>query len=136
LKGFLKFARLGLLEPIYKRHTPEPSPFALAVRDALKQRGFDVYCEVGVAGYFIDLAIANPDRPGSFVLGIECDGATYHSAKSARDRDRLREENLVGLGWKIHRIWSSDWFRNKKAEITRLEARARDLIRQHQCSIS
>ncbi|HEY1718934.1 MAG TPA: hypothetical protein VGH42_11675 [Verrucomicrobiae bacterium] len=62
-----------------------------------------------------------PNRTDEFILGIECDGATYHSAKSARDRDRLREEILCKRGWNIHRIWSTDWFKNQSTETTRLK---------------
>jgi hypothetical protein len=67
---------------------------------------------VGSAGFFLDLAVVDPVSPGRYLLGIECDGARYHSARSARDRDRLRQAVLEGLGWRIHRIWSTDWFQN------------------------
>lgn len=67
---------------------------------------------MGVAGYFIDVGVIDPGNSGSYLMGIECDGATYHSAKSARDRDRLRQQILEDLGWKIRRIWSTDWFKN------------------------
>jgi transcription elongation GreA/GreB family factor len=63
---------------------------------------------------------AHAEWPYGFVLGVECDGATYHSAKSARDRDRLRQEVLEGLGWRLHRIWSTDWFNNPAREADRL----------------
>jgi hypothetical protein len=70
-----------------------------------------------VAGYFIDLAVQDPGQPGRYLMGVECDGATYHSAKSARDRDRLRQSVLEGLGWNIKRIWSTDWFKNPQAQL-------------------
>jgi hypothetical protein len=76
--------------------------------------------QVGVAGFFIDLGVKHPAKPGAFLLGVECDGASYHSARSARDRDRLRQEILVNLGWKIHRVWSTDWFKSRDSEIKRL----------------
>jgi very-short-patch-repair endonuclease len=76
--------------------------------------------QVGVAGYFVDIGIRHPEWPHGFILGVECDGATYHSAKSARDRDRLRQEILENLGWKLHRIWSTDWFNNPRQEAERL----------------
>jgi len=100
----------------------------LAVSNALKERGLQVHPQIGVAGYFIDLAICNPTKNGSYILGIECDGATYHSAKSARDRDRLREANLRNLGWRIHRIWSTDWFKNKASEVERVEKLVASLL--------
>jgi very-short-patch-repair endonuclease len=54
------------------------------------------------------------------LLGIECDGAAYHSAKSARDRDRLRQEILERMGWNIYRIWSTDWFSDPDREMEKL----------------
>ena len=83
--------------------------------------------QVGVAGYFIDLGV-RLESEGDFILGIECDGATYHSSKSARDRDRLREEVIRSRGWKLHRIWSTDWFLNQRHEEIRLEKAIRDAI--------
>ncbi len=83
----------------------------------LAAAGYELEPQVGVSAFFIDLAVRNPDKPGEFLMRIECDGATYHSAKSARDRDRLIQEVLEGLGWKIRRIWSTDWFRNADAQI-------------------
>jgi very-short-patch-repair endonuclease len=72
--------------------------------------GYEAVPQVGVAGYFIDIGVRHAEWQYGFVLGVECDGVTYHSAKSARDRDRLRQENLERLGWRLHRIWSTDWF--------------------------
>jgi very-short-patch-repair endonuclease len=92
------------------------------VAEALERRGFKVTPQVGVAGFFIDLAIKHPKMPHGYLLGIECDGATYHSAKSARDRDALRQEVLEKLGWKIYRIWSTDWFNNPRNEMDKLVA--------------
>ena len=80
--------------------------------EALHDAGFRCEPQVGVAGFFIDLAVIDPGTPGRYLMGIECDGASYHSAKSARDRDRLRQEVLERLGWCIWRIWSTDWFSN------------------------
>jgi hypothetical protein len=74
---------------------------------------------VGTAGYFIDLAVKDPEHTGRYVLAIECDGASYHSSRSARDRDRLRQGVLESLGWRFHRIWSTDWFRDSVKELER-----------------
>ncbi len=76
--------------------------------------------QVGSAGFFLDLAIVGPSAPGRYLLGIECDGAAYHSARSTRDRDRLRQAVLEGLGWNIHRIWSTAWFRDPAKETEKL----------------
>jgi superfamily II DNA or RNA helicase/very-short-patch-repair endonuclease len=93
------------------------SQFEEAVYTELESYGFDVVTQVQSSSYSIDLAIKHPDRPGEFVLGIECDGAAYHSSKTARDRDRIRQSVLEDLGWTIHRIWSPDWISNKECEI-------------------
>ena len=83
----------------------------------LEDAGYDAVPQLGVAGFFLDIAVRDPNQPGRFLLAIECDGATYHSAKSARDRDRLRQEILENLGWQVHRIWSTDWFRNPDGQM-------------------
>jgi very-short-patch-repair endonuclease len=85
------------------------SPLRAAVWKALHGRAGEVDTQVGCAGYRIDLARARPRTPGRYLLGIECDGAFYHSAKTARDRDRLRQSVLEGLGWRIERVWSTEW---------------------------
>jgi hypothetical protein len=84
--------------------------------------------QIGVAGFFIDLGVRHPAKAGAFLLGIECDGASYHSGRSARDRDRLRQEILENLGWKIHRIWSTDWFKSRDSEIKRLLRSIEELL--------
>jgi very-short-patch-repair endonuclease len=120
LKTYLHQAQTGKTElPIETAREPD-SPFEVSVCDALIARGHAVKTQIGVAGYFIDLAVVHPEFPGRYLLGIECDGATYHSARSARDRDRLRQRVLENLGWKIHRIWSTDYFRHPAREIDRV----------------
>jgi very-short-patch-repair endonuclease len=122
LRRYLAFARTGELEMPEVGARDEDSPFEDAVARALEGFGHIVHQQVGVAGYFIDIAISDPSARGRFVLGVECDGATYHSTRSARDRDRLRQAVLEGLGWRIHRIWSTDWFRDRKRCLERAEA--------------
>ena len=95
------------------------SDFELEVCDYLRSKGFAVDTQVGCAGFRIDLGLKLPDS-SDYVLAIECDGATYHSSKNARDRDRLRQEILERMGWKFYRIWSTDWFKNKAIEQLRL----------------
>ena len=120
LKTFLSYAEMGTLENVEMESGRETySPFQEAVADKLRSLGHDAREEVAAGGKFIDLAVVDPKRPGRYVLGIECDGASYHSSRSARERDRLREQHLKGLGWRLHRIWSTDWFRNPDRELNR-----------------
>lgn len=120
LKNLLKYAETRELEVSVETGKVTDSPFEDQVLTALRERGYQLEPQVGTAGYFIDMAVRDPDMPGRYVLAIECDGAAYHSSRSARDRDRLRQGVLEGLGWRFHRIWSTDWFRNSVQETQRV----------------
>lgn len=96
------------------------SPLEESVASAIRALGYDAYPQVGCSGYRIDLGITDPAWPGRFILGVECDGAMYHSAWSTRDRDRLRQEQLERLGWKLHRVWGPDWVTRRDTELKRL----------------
>lgn len=96
------------------------SPLEEDVAAEIRRMGYDVIPQVGCSGYRIDIGVVDPAEPGRFLLGVECDGATYHSAATARDRDRLRQQVLEDLGWRIHRIWSPDWVGMRGAEIKKL----------------
>lgn len=128
-KDFLNYAMTGSIEDGGTITGKEPdSPFEIAVCRKIEQMGLEAVPQVGVAGFFVDIGVRRRDGDRSFLLGIECDGATYHSARSARDRDRLREEIIRSRGWEIHRIWSTDWFLNQKAEEEKLEQAIRRLL--------
>ena len=123
LRDYLDFAKRGVLTTTAEGGDREPdSDFEVAVATVLMSEGYEVKPQLGVVGFFIDIAVRNPDRRGEFLAGIECDGATYHSGFSVRDRDRIRQEILESLGWKgrIWRIWSTDWFYNPRHEIEKL----------------
>lgn len=98
------------------------SPFEESVLTAIRSWGYDVTPQVGAAGYRIDIGVRHPDHLGVFALGVECDGSMYHSSRVARDRDRLREQVLRGLGWHLHRIWGTAWYRDRPGEEDRLRA--------------
>jgi transcription elongation GreA/GreB family factor len=121
LKRWLEYSATGHLETGEETYKEPDSDFECYVIDALKSMGCEPVSQVGVAGYFIDIGVKHAHWPHGYVLGIECDGRTYHSSKSARDRDRLRQEVLQNLGWHFHRIWSTDWLENPKDEITKLK---------------
>jgi very-short-patch-repair endonuclease len=122
LRNYLEYARTGSLPTIEETDREPDSDFEISVMDMLKMRGYEVTPQLGVAGYRIDIAVKHPDAPGSYLAAIECDGATYHSALSVRDRDRIRQEILEALGWRgrIWRIWSTDWFRTPRQETEKL----------------
>jgi len=120
LKSFLHYAETGQLERPRPGVREADSDFEIDVGSTLTRMGYVIEQQVGVAGFFVDLAVKDPESPGRYLLGIECDGATYHSSRSARDRDRIREEVLRDRGWRIHRIWSADWFRRRQDELRRV----------------
>ena len=107
------------------------SPFEEAVYDYLDRRGYKLATQVGCSGFRIDMAVKHPTLSGIYVLGIECDGAAYHSAKTARERDRLRQDVLEAMGWKIYRIWSTDWNKDPVNEGRRLIEAVEDAIRSY-----
>jgi very-short-patch-repair endonuclease len=93
--------------------------FEAEVFDVLESKGIPLVPQVGASSYRIDLVAQHPKEHGRYVLAIECDGASYHSSPTARDRDRLRQQQLENLGWRFHRIWSTDWFMRKDEEVAR-----------------
>lgn len=121
LKAFLNYLEKGVVSEAPEITNRDfDSEFEVSVYNILKDCGFEAVPQVGVAGYFIDLAVTSTKNPNDFVLAIECDGATYHSSKSARDRDRLKQDVLETLGWDVYRIWSVDWYKNRENEISKL----------------
>ena len=125
LRRYLDFAERGtaaLAIDLQGSVGDAESPFEEEVLRSIRAMGQEAVPQVGVAGYRIDIGIRHPNKPGSYLLGVECDGASYHSSKVARDRDRLRQEILEGLGWTIHRIWSTAWFTDRAGEEARLRS--------------
>lgn len=120
LKRFLDFAKNGRSDEHAPTGLAADTPFESDVAEVIRSYGFLADPQVGSAGFRIDIGVRHPDKPGMYLLAVECDGATYHSALWARERDRLRQDVLQHLGWKFHRIWSTDWFYERKAEIERL----------------
>lgn len=131
LKRFLDYAKTGIMDVRAPTGLEADSPFEEDVAAVITSLGFLADTQVGSAGFRIDIGVRHPDRPGQYLVAVECDGAAYHSALWARERDRLRQDILENLGWRFHRIWSTDWFHHRKREIERLKAaleRARDQI--------
>jgi very-short-patch-repair endonuclease len=124
LKYFLEYAERGPRALAAATTTASladaDSEFERMVADRIRTAGYDVHHQVGCSGYRIDLAVVDPTAPGRYLLGVECDGATYHRAATARDRDKLRQAVLEDLGWKLHRIWSTDWWHSADSEIEKL----------------
>ncbi|TPN49495.1 DUF3320 domain-containing protein [Mesorhizobium sp. B1-1-9] len=129
LKRFLDFAKTGIMEERVVSALDADSPFEEDVAAAIRSLGYLADPQVGTAGFRIDLGVRHPDRPGQYLLAVECDGAAYHAALWARERDRLRQDVLENLGWGFHRIWSTDWFHHRAREMQRLAA-ALDQARQ------
>jgi hypothetical protein len=125
LQRYLDFAERGtsaLALDLEQSGGDVESPFEEEVLQVIRGFGFEATPQVGAAGYRIDIGVRRPDRPGEFVLGVECDGAAYHSSRVARDRDRLRQQVLEQVGWTIHRIWGPAWFHDRIGQEAKLKA--------------
>ncbi|MGD9758735.1 MAG: DUF3320 domain-containing protein [Comamonas sp.] len=122
LKVFLQYAATGQLALAGISGRDLESPLEEDVYEALTAQGLQVQTQIGIAGFFIDLAVVDPEQPGRYLLGIECDGMSYHHSRSARDRDRLRQSVLESQGWTLLRIWGCDWFRQPRAQTERVLA--------------
>lgn len=131
LRDYMDFAERGaraLVEANRGSVGDYESPFKQAVARALRDRGWQVIPQIGVSCFRIDLGVVHPERPGTFLAGVECDGASYHSAATARDRDKVREAILRGLGWDLVRVWSTDWWTNKTRATDSLDEKLRHLL--------
>lgn len=131
VRSYLEYAAAGgnnFGEPV----TPPTAMngFELSVLRSLEAKGIGVIPQYGAGLYRLDFAVQHPIRRGRFVMAIECDGASYHAANTARDRDRLRQEHLELLGWRFCRIWSTDWFRNRAGETDRVVRIYEEAVRQ------
>ncbi len=124
LRSYIEYAQQGInaleKELHYNYDLNFDSPFEESVFDFLTSKGYEVVTQVGCSGFRIDMAIKHPSQNGKFAIGIECDGATYHSSRTARERDRLRQTVLEDMGWTIYRIWSTDWIKSQKSEEDKL----------------
>lgn len=139
LKHYIEFAEKGpraIAEAVQGSVGGHESPFEKAVSEGLTRKGWHVVPQIGVSRFRIDLGIVHPDRPGDYLLGVECDGAMYHSAATARDRDKIRQGILNGLGWKLLRIWSTDWWVDRSNSLERLHREIDEELARHRAESS
>ncbi len=150
LKSYLKYARAvsgGKIEDInaviheinetVNTHVIQQalhfdSPFEEQVYQQLRNLGYEITTQVGMSGYRIDMAVVHPNDHSRYILGIECDGAMYHSSPSARERDVYRQSYLESRGWTIERIWSRNWWKDPITEIERIDRRIKELVRNEE----
>jgi very-short-patch-repair endonuclease len=123
LRHFIEFAHQGpkaITSAVRGSVGDYDSPFEQFVAEGLRARGWETHPQIGVSRFRIDLGVVHPDRPGDYLVGVECDGATYHSAATARDRDKVRSEILRSLGWRLVRVWSTEWWVDRDGALERL----------------
>jgi very-short-patch-repair endonuclease len=134
LKRWLEYSARGILgerlAPTATSISGPDSPFEEHVIAVIESLGFEAVPQVGVSNYYIDIGIKHHSYPLGYICGVECDGASYHSSKNARDRDRLREEVLNQLGWTLFRIWSTDWFKNRMIQTARMKEFLEGLLQE------
>ena len=126
LKHFLEYAEQGpnaLGASVHGSLGDFESPFETAVARALRNRGWQVRPQIGVSAFRVDLGVVHPDKAGVYLAGVECDGAMYHSSAYARERDKIRQSVLEGLGWTLFRVWSTDWWINREGALDALDTK-------------
>ena len=128
LKAYLSYAKDKTMADTSNINLKPTSKFEIAVGNALKNLGYDIRYQIGVAGFRMDVAVVNPYKKSDYLCGIECDGSAYNSSKTTRDRDRIRHSVLKGMGWKIFRIWSTDWFYNSAQQLNVIKQELDTLI--------
>jgi very-short-patch-repair endonuclease len=139
LKTFIDFADRGAIALPAQDHGSVgalASPFEEAVAAELEKRGWTIVPQVGISGFRVDMGIRHPDLAGAYLAGVECDGASYHSSATARDRDKVREQVLRGLGWNIVRVWSTDWWFDPKGCAERLHASLGALLEESRSKLA
>jgi very-short-patch-repair endonuclease len=133
LKAFLEYAEKGPAAIIARTDASlggYESPLEEAVAAALEKRGWRVDPQVGVSGFRVDLGVVHPEKPGAYLAGVECDGATYHRSAVARDRDKTRQQVLENLGWTIVRAWSTDWWYDPETAIGQIDSTLSELLQR------
>lgn len=133
LKYFLEYAERGsraFAEHVLGSVGGFESPFEEYVAKALQSRGWTIHTQIGASAFRIDLGVVHPDAPGIYLAGVECDGATYHRSATARDRDKLRQQVLCDLGWKIARVWSTDWWLDRESTLDTLDAKLNSILEE------
>lgn len=131
LKHFLEYAERGpeaLGAAVHGSLGDFESPFESAVAAGLRERGWTIHPQIGVSAFRVDLGVVDPDRPGVYLAGVECDGAMYHSSAYARERDKIRQAVLEGLGWTLFRVWSTEWWINKNQALEVLDRQLREQL--------
>jgi superfamily I DNA and/or RNA helicase len=138
LKHYLEFAEKGpiaLAEQSTAAYGVDQfdSDFEQAVALALRGKGWKVQTQIGVSKFRVDLGVIHPDHPGVYLAGVECDGATYHSSPSARDRDRIRHLILENFGWRLIRLWSTDYFQDPEGILVKIDRCLNDILEADRC---
>ena len=118
-RAFLDYAQAGA-PTIAAQGSLADDKFPDVILAELKKKGYECQTHVGVAGVFIDLAVVDPSEPGRYLVGVVCDGNAYKTARTARDRDRLRDQVLQGQGWTLHHLWCWDWFQRPAEQLQKL----------------
>ena len=119
LRTYISFAMNGstaLPKTEKKNSLYDVDTFSEQVGKFLTSRGCSVQMNVGSSDYTIDIAVEHPKKPVQYIAGIECDGSSYYMARTVRDREHLRTAVLEQMGWKMYRVWSTEWIRNPEAE--------------------
>lgn len=131
LRGFLNFARAHGEVSVRGKGKAAADALAQAIVEDLTRRGWTARAGVGVSDFKVAVGVEHPERPGTYLAGVETDGPVYARAATARDREILRRSVLEGLNWRVKRVWAADWFSDPDGARARLDAELRALAGVH-----
>lgn len=133
LRSYIEFAMNGEVS-LQKRQLKNDTndDFVDVIGEYIERNGYSVERHVGCSEYKIDIAVKHPKHANCYVAGIECDGFSYVTAKTARDRDHLRKSVLESMGWNLYRVWSAEWVNNPEIEGEKLLIFIKDTIETQQ----
>ncbi|MDY6090556.1 MAG: DUF4011 domain-containing protein [Bdellovibrionota bacterium] len=117
LHEFLKYCEFSHSR-VYK--SDKSNDFSICIKEILEKQGYSCEINLGISGFFIDVAVRDPQRETAFLLAILGDGDNYFKFKNANDRDRLIPKILEDMGWNVLRIWSKDLYENQEAVLTKI----------------
>lgn len=123
LRTYIEFASRTVREasPVQKKNRLyETDVFCESVAQFLENKGYKVKRNIGTSDYMVDMAIEHPEIEGAYIAGIECDGDSYQMARTVRDRDHLRIAVMERMGWKMYRVWSTEWIQNEQVSKQKL----------------
>jgi len=135
LRAFLEYAHKGrnlLPRPIPKQDTLNHLTIEKEIAQRLQDRGIRLHTRVGCSDFRIDIAILHPEHPETYLLAVLCDGEDFAATREVSDRHLGRRRVLEQLGWRVHQVWTIDWWEDPAGTLDRVEQAYREALQFRQ----